>query len=77
MQQKKIITTSYSAPIRITPKSWTEALSKVSENSCLRIVSADCKKFHLHDEDTFNDKNFTLSFQGHDFSAKCQTSLRL
>lgn len=46
-RKKCEIRTSYPAPIRITPKSRTDALGRVSENSCLRIASADCKKFHL------------------------------
>lgn len=40
--------TSYPAPIRITPKSVTEAFESESENSILRIPSADCWKVHLH-----------------------------
>lgn len=39
--------TSYPAPIKITPKSCTDALGRVSENSCLRMASEECKNFHL------------------------------
>jgi hypothetical protein len=41
------IITSYPAPINIVPTSWIDALGNDSENSCLRIASAECINDHL------------------------------
>lgn len=45
--------TSYPAPVNMTPKSWTDALGRVSENSCFRITSGECTKDHLQGRDNY------------------------
>jgi len=39
--------TSYPAPIKMMPKSSSDARGSVSANSCLLMASAECKKDHL------------------------------
>lgn len=39
--------TSYPDPIKMKPKSWIDALGRVSANSCLLMDPAECEKDHL------------------------------